>query len=212
MPTAKFALEVPPNTWMAEVSTSFPDTRFRLLTGIQNGDEAVELGETVGGETRRADAALAAHPDILDHERLYAGDERVLGRYRTTELAMYEFLQAASVPPQFPVVVQRGWTEFEVTAPRERLREIDTMLDDSGLTHEVRGVADRTDPESLLTDRQRSLLRTAVREGYYAVPRECTLTELAQQAGVDKSTASGVVRRGEGRLVEWALTSPGSDR
>jgi hypothetical protein len=84
MPTAKFALEVPPNTWMAEVSTSFPDTRFRLLTGIQNGDEAVELGETVGGETRRADAALAAHPDILDHERLYAGDERVLGRYRTT--------------------------------------------------------------------------------------------------------------------------------
>jgi len=49
-----------------------------------------------------------------------------------------------------------------------------------------------------------------VREGYFEVPRDCTLAELADEIGVDKSTASGVLRRGEARVLKRFLT--GSDR
>jgi predicted DNA binding protein len=66
----------------------------------------------------------------------------------------------------------------------------------------------RTDTDSLLTDRQRELLKAAVREGYFTVPRECTLAELADAVGVDKSTASTVLKRAEARLVKWFLSGP----
>ncbi len=52
------------------------------------------------------------------------------------------------------------------------------------------------------------MLEVAVREGYYAVPRDCTITEVADILGVDKSTASTVLRRAEARLVEWFLSGP----
>lgn len=74
------------------------------------------------------------------------------------------------------------------------------------------GFVGTAETESLLTDRQRQLLDAAVRMGYFEVPRRCTLAELATGVGVDKSTASTVVRRGEGRIVKWFLSGPGSGR
>jgi predicted DNA binding protein len=60
-------------------------------------------------------------------------------------------------------------------------------------------------PETLLTDRQRECLRAALRAGYFEVPRECTLADVAEQMGVDKSTASETIRRGSARVLEWFL-------
>jgi predicted DNA binding protein len=68
----------------------------------------------------------------------------------------------------------------------------------------------RTDTDSLLTDRQREVLRAAVREGYFTVPRECTLAELSDSIGVDKSSVSETLRRAEARLVKWFLSGPES--
>jgi len=206
MITASFAVEVPDETWMATVSQSFPGTRFRLLTGIQVGDHAVELGEIVGGDVAGATAAFRDHPDIRDCEPLYGDDERSLAKYRTAELSMYEFLREAAAPPEFPVVVRDGRAEFDLTAPREQLQGLFAALDERDRAYEVHSVVSSPDPEQLLTDRQRELLGTALRLGYFAVPRECTLADVADAVGVDTSTASGVVRRGQARLAEWFLT------
>lgn len=209
MPKARFAVELPPDTWSAEVSRSFPDARLRLLTGITVDERAVELGEVRGAEADAVDAAIADHPDVLEHERLYAADERTLAQYATNERALYEFLRRSSVPPEFPIVVEDGWFRFEVTASRGQIREVESILDRGERPYEVLAVVGSPDSEGLLTERQRELLETAVRSGYFEVPRECTLAELAAETGVDKSTASGIVRRGEARLVTWFLTGSG---
>lgn len=206
---AKFAIEVSPESWLADVSSSFPDAQLRLLTGIQVDDHAVELGEVIDDAAEAADEMIADHPDIRDHERLYVGDDRVMAQYWTTELSLYEFMRRSSVPPEFPVVVENGWSEFEITAPREQIQDINALLEHSDRSHEVLAVVNSADRESLLTDRQRDLLETAIQEGYYTVPRECTLSELAAETGIDKSTASGIVRRAESRLVTWFLTGSG---
>ncbi len=46
-------------------------------------------------------------------------------------------------------------------------------------------------------------------EGYYEVPRECTLAELAAKLEIDKSTASTIIRRGESRVLQWFLGGHG---
>lgn len=69
----------------------------------------------------------------------------------------------------------------------------------------------RTETESLLTDRQREVLATAVRMGYYSVPRECTLADVAESLDVDKSSVSTTLRRGEAKLVKSSLLGPGAE-
>lgn len=62
------------------------------------------------------------------------------------------------------------------------------------------------EPTRLLTDRQREVLDTALREGYFEVPRECTLAEVAETLDIDKSTASEILRRAYARIVKWYIT------
>jgi predicted DNA binding protein len=207
--SAQFRIELPEGTWVREVSRSFPQATFRLLTGRRSGDEAISLGEVVTDEPATVASEMREHRSITDYEQLAADDERVLARYTTTDTDLYQFAEMASVPVEFPVVVQNGWYEFDLTGTRAELDRLEATIEASGLAYELQSLvtADRT--ESLLTYRQRELLETAIREGYFEVPRECTLAELAETVGVDKSTASTVLRRGEATLVKAVLADPG---
>lgn len=52
-----------------------------------------------------------------------------------------------------------------------------------------------------LTDRQREAVEVAVETGYYAVPRESSLGEVADALGVAESTASTLLRRAEASVM-----------
>lgn len=210
MISARFRIELPPSLWVAELSREFPQTTFRLLSGYRTGDRALELGEAVGPSATAAAEAIRDHPAIVRYERLESESGRSLSKYETTQTDLYEFVEMAGLTIEFPVDVERGWYRFDLTGTRAELDELQTVLDGSPFSYELDSLVSRTDPESLLTDRQREVLDAAVREGYLAVPRECTLAELAATLDIDKSTASTVLRRGQARLTEWFLAGPES--
>lgn len=53
-------------------------------------------------------------------------------------------------------------------------------------------------PTDLLTPRQWGCLSLALRQGYYEIPRECTLADLAARLDVDPSTLNDALRRADG--------------
>jgi hypothetical protein len=56
-------------------------------------------------------------------------------------------------------------------------------------------------PEALLTDRQRAAVAAAVEAGYYEVPRDASLEEVADRLGCASSTVSEHLRRAEARVM-----------
>lgn len=73
---------------------------------------------------------------------------------------------------------------------------------------EPRGEASGVDPaghEYGLTNKQRTALATALREGYFRVPREVTQEELATELGVQSSAVSETLRRATAELVGTTL-------
>ena len=52
-----------------------------------------------------------------------------------------------------------------------------------------------------LTDEQREALLIALEEGYFAIPREITLVELAEKLGISDSAVSQRIRRGLRKLL-----------
>lgn len=206
MIVASVRVRVPDDEWIASVSRSFPEATFRLLAGVRTGESAVQLGEVVAEEPADALAAMETQPSVTDLQPLEVTDERALSRYETDDIGLYDFLRASSLPPEFPIVVEDGWFDLEFTGTREAFDRVVATLDDAGRPYELQSIVEGGDEAQLLTDRQRDVLRAGLRAGYFEVPRECTLAELAAELGIDTSTASGVLRRGEARILEWFFT------
>ncbi|MFC6954749.1 helix-turn-helix domain-containing protein [Halorubellus litoreus] len=201
----RFRMEGPSDIWVAEVSQSLPDTTFRLLAGAPLESRTLELGEVVGPNPEAALEALAAHDSIVSLERLYVDADRGLTKYETTEQGLFTFLGETSLPPEFPLTVQQGAMEFNVTASREQFTALGERLDASPLRYELLSVTHSESADGVLTARQRECLDVALRGGYFEVPRESTLADIADELGVGKSTVSVTLRRATNRIVDWFL-------
>jgi predicted DNA binding protein len=206
--SAQFGIRLPEGLWVAELSNQFPNTTFRLLSGQQVGDEAIELGEVLTNSPEEVVPPMREHPSISDYQLLEQSSQRALAKYRTTDTDLYEFVESASLTVEFPISVRSGWYEFDLTGTREDLDHLRGILEDLGVPYELRSLVSSEETDQLLTERQREFLEAAVHRGYFEVPRECTLEDVAGDVDVDKSTASTVLRRGQSRIVKWFITGP----
>jgi predicted DNA binding protein len=166
------------------------------------------------GEVRAENADVVAnanrdHPDIHEYDGLFLGDRRMIAQYEADEKSLYEFLWESSLPPEFPIIVENGEMEFDITATQEQFEAFGDALDETGRQYDLLTLIHTDEQETVLTDRQRECLTVAQRRGYFAVPRECTLADLADVLNVDKSTASETIRRGTARIVEQFLVNRG---
>ena len=202
---ARFRMALPADIWVTELSTAFPAATFRLLTGVPTGDGALELGEVVADDPGRIVDAIGAHPDIRALDRLHTDDRRAIAQYEVGEQGLYEFLRGSSLPPEFPLTVDDGEMEFGLTATRSQFDAFGDALDDSGLSYDLLSLVHTDDEDDLLTERQRECLTVALRRGYFEVPRDCTLADVADSLGVDTSTASETIRRGQARVLKQFL-------
>lgn len=103
-----------------------------------------------------------------------------------------------------PVVYDAdGEAVFEVLGDPDDLRGLlDELPDRVDRTIERVGEFDRhRSPAAALTGRQRDVVETAVELGYYDVPREATLEDVAGELDVAASTVSDHLRKAEAEVM-----------
>jgi len=145
---------------------------------------------------------------------------------RESDVVFTYFIRSKTSVPRSPGLFGQGGlmpylsTPFEFKDGKLRL----TLLGNSsqvkrfltGLSKQTRvkfRIASLTDPRfppnspiARLTDKQRRVLTTAYRLGYYDVPRRITSEELARKLNLVKSTFSAHVRKAERRLLAELLS------
>ena len=200
---ARFRLWLPDELWISQVSQSFPNANLRLLTGVPVGDRTLELGETRAENPRTVAEAIRDHPAVRSHELLHCDAERSISKYETSDQALFEFLGGSSLLPEFPLVVEDGVMSFAITASQTNFESFGDQLDATGHRYELLSLVHSDGVgSSPLTDRQLECLTIAWRMGYFDVPRESTLAEVAAALNVDTSTVSEVIRRGTQSVLE----------
>jgi len=118
-------------------------------------------------------------------------------------------LLKVGVIPHTPFEVRDGWVEWTISCAREKVRDLLSGFDNEEIPYQLvstRGITSR-----LLTPRQRYVFDTAMKEGFYDVPRRITLTELASVLDVAKSTLSAQLHRIESTVtMPMLMTSAGA--
>ena len=207
MPTANLNVAIPSGAWIHDVSTDQPDATFRILAVHSSDTAGVVLLEIEAVSVEPILEAIESHDEVVAFDPIGAEDQTTLVQIETTNPRLLTAVLSAGVPLQTPFEVRAGRATWKITTSSDRLSSLGDRLDAAGIDYDLESLRNlATDPtDQLLTDRQREVLLLAHEMGYYATPRQATLTAVAESLDVSKATASDVLHRAEGRLIDWVV-------
>jgi len=206
MPRAELHLTIPETVWIGDLSRRYPDATFSVLSALPAEGSGVGLVEITAADHLPALLeAVKADDEVTDLDVLSHHGDTALVQFETSTPLLLTAVQDSGIPLEMPFDLVDGEATWEITAPQEALSTLGRQLEEFGIPFRVERIEQTVRPEHLLTDNQRELVATAVDLGYYDTPRECSLTELADEVGLAKSTCSETLHRAEERIVKEFL-------
>ncbi len=221
MLTAKVCVQYE-NDWTAELANH--DVFGEFIASTFRNNRYIGM---LAIEARDCDAVfevIRAHDSVttLDViERYHTRDGRaaatVLLRGRLPEVTPLQALMYEGYLPIGPTQLADGYECFDLLlSDRRELSKAIDFLSDFGevtverITQDFRRevMPSRAEWQELLASippRQREFLNKASELGYFEIPREVTLEEIADEMGITKTTASNHLRKAERQLVEFVL-------
>jgi predicted DNA binding protein len=202
MPQANITITIPEGIWIGDVSREYPNASIRILAALTDDNAGVGLTEITAADLQDIIADIQSSDSVIELEILQQYEDTVLVQFETTMPLLLLPVQDSGVPLEMPFTIEDGQAEWDITAPQHRLSELGEQLDEFGIPFNVNAVHQHIEPEQLLTDRQLRLVNAAVEHGYYDTPRQCSLTELAEEVDLAKSTCSETLHRAEEKIIK----------
>lgn len=202
MPRANLTLTIPEGVWIGDISRAHPETTFRILAALAGDDAGVGLAEITSQNLPSILSDIKRSDSVIELDILRRQDEEALIQFETTMPLLLFPVQDSGVPLEMPFTIAAGEANWEVTAPQRRLSELGAQFEEFGIPFTVNEIHQHVEPTQLLTDSQLELVHTAIDNGYYDTPRRCSLTELARESGIAKSTCSETLHRAEGKIIK----------
>jgi predicted DNA binding protein len=202
MPRIQLRLNgAPIDDWLADTSTEFPNAKFRILSALPQDSQIFDIIEVTTDEEDAIVRHFEDDPEVRAFELIYADEGTVLIQFMIPVSETYDALVSSGIIPQQPVLLRDGWYSTEITASQERLAVYSDTLVSADVPYQIVSLSQSHDSHDLLTDRQWEFIVKAVDRGFYASPRECTLTELAEAFDVNVSAISRLRHRAESRII-----------
>ena len=186
--------QVPASELRWEETCAQPEGPTQMLVWITSDDfEAVNAA--IGDDDSVSNPSILVD---LGERRLYRVDLTEVGRVADL---LPEFMQVGGVLEE-AVGTEYGWWCRARLPDRSAYQHIYRFCRDREIAFEFRRLFEST-PEghggspmlSMLTEGQREALVTACEEGYFDIPRQVTLTELADRLGISDTAVSQRLRR-----------------
>jgi len=206
MPEAKLRLELPDDIWIGELTRRYPDAMFKILAALSDAEEGVGLVEIRSSSLAEILDDMERYDSVSNVAVLNRTDGQALVQFETTLPMLLLPARDSGVPLEMPFELSDGIAVWEVQTSSDRLSELSDQLEFFDISFTVEYIQYDVDEKQLLTDSQEELIEKAIEMGYYDTPRECSLTELAEEIGRSKSTVSETLHRAEGKIIKQVAT------
>lgn len=210
MLTTTFQLDSP---LLKEALKEVPDAQATVEGYYKHGETLRLLFWVTGGAATCFERACRADPTVTEPSLITEADDKRFYQVDYTErgiqLATFPFWSELNLV-LFDLQGTHGNWQFHMGFPdHETFLRYQQLCDDRDLHLDLQTISSqprrtRGDRENLTT-RQREALATAFREGYYEVPRDISLTELAEKLGISRQATSERLRRGTATLLHDSL-------
>ena len=209
MPTAEITITIPDRVWIGELSREYPNAVFEILTAFPKEMGGIALTEISHSNTGAVVQAMDRDDDVTNIDLLQRTADSALIQFETSSPILLFPVREAGTPLELPFTVSDGTVDWEITATRERLSLLAEQLREFDISFDVKSVTHRIETTQLLSETQTTLVQRAIELGYYDTPREATLTELAADVDIAKSTCSETLHRAEEKIIkQFARSAP----
>lgn len=214
--TAQFVLPAE-DFALAELFERIPDARAECEPAVANPDDHALLVVRTDEQQRAVDTVVQSDPSMVAVERF---GERPNGcTYRVTWKDQPQQLIQRLVAGDITLLSARGrggeW-KLRVLAPdRDGIARVHEIMDELGCGSDWRRITcfdgSRGSNHADLTEKQREALLEAFEAGYYNIPRDATMSEVADDLGISHQTLSERFRRAYKHLIATELVVDNTD-
>lgn len=197
---------------LQEALTHAPETTLRYEEQYRSSDEIALLFWAEGGDLTAFEEGVKADPTVTNLSQLAETQTRRLYRVIFTEtgedVATFPSWSELNISLLDSTATHEGWDVRMRIPDRDALHQYREFCAENDLQFQLEAIyeeSDATMAETQLTTRQREALVTAREHGYFDVPRQTSLEEIADQYGVSAQAISERIRRGTATLVDTAL-------
>ena len=99
-----------------------------------------------------------------------------------------------------PRTEYNGWADWTIQCSTSQVKQLIAQIKTDEIPMRLKST--RSNTEKLLTTRQSQIFELAKRKGYWNIPREISITQLAELAGSSKSTISVMLHAIESKIID----------
>lgn len=192
---------------LAETFQELPTVEFRPETAVHFGDSLMPLVWASGAPRAELERAFARDPSVEGTSLVEESENGSLYHVKWDGQAsvQFEILTSGEAVVLDARGRSDGWSLEILYSSREGLSEAHSICEDRNVGIDVRSIQGLTGSPGDrfgLTDDQRDALVEAHERGYFDVPRETGLEEVAEEMGLSHQSLSERLRRGHDALIE----------
>ena len=205
----------PPSTGSSEIySGEEPNVvRDRIYQYTMVDGDTVVMLSRFRGNLNHARVVLETSPKILTYDLVKTGCEEGLAyvHCKATDpiKSLIESLESHELILDLPIKFRsNGRIQVTLIATGETLQKIVADIPDSirvTLNETGEFPSSSQSIDNSLTDRQTEVLRIAVENGYYKVPRQTTINDLATELDISSATLGEHLQKIEARIITKAV-------
>lgn len=189
----KLKLKIPGVVWIHRLSTHFPNEVIYL-----NYSNALSENERQVFLSTSSKKNLNLIYDVLKEEKQVENLQMVGSNIRLTfKLNFLQKMLHQRLTIIFPVIIQNGYGVLELFADKLQIELFKQVFSQV----EILKISDEENKKEQLTQKQKNLIETAYMLGYFSYPRKISLTQLAKNLNVSKSTLSENLRTAENKII-----------
>jgi predicted DNA binding protein len=124
------------------------------------------------------------------------------------KLKFLKVLMAENIIFNLPFMISKEKIVFSIITDNEYLKKVLKILKPLGIIRNVSFLKPTfidTTVLSHLTDRQKEIIIAAQKNGYYNIPREITMDELARKLGISKATTTEHLQKAENQIISHLI-------
>ena len=190
------------------IEVRLPDGHWAGEATRDNPSSILQIIETMPLSKGRGTAQISTDELLLDQLENLSGIESVnlLGENKATVTiasgggGFIKALRVVGVVPRTPFEVIDGWADWTIQCSSNQVKQLIEQIKTDEIPMRLKST--RSNTEKLLTTRQSQIFELAKRKGYWNIPREISITQLAELTGSSKSTISVMLHAIESKIVD----------
>ena len=190
------------------IEVRLPDGHWAGEATRDNPSSILQIIETMPLSKGRGTAQISTDKLLLDQLENLSGIESVnlLGENKATVTiasgggGFIKALRVVGVVPRTPFEVIDGWADWTIQCSSNQVKQLIEQINIDEIPMRLKST--RSSTEKLLTTRQSQIFELAKRKGYWNIPREISITQLAELTGSSKSTISVMLHAIESKIVD----------